>query len=264
MGLAPFKSPVARSVPFDNSTNGMVSTDAQAAIEEVRNGLGSTFSTILEQFDDFITGATTSQMGWAVNTSGGSAGATLVETAPYISHLNFGVIQIKSSTAVSGRTVLYVLPCMRLGNCKVTFETNIYLDDLGGILGTDYQLHVGLCDQYNTNNDQQDGVYFEYQSTTSANWRICTASNNTRTKTTTTVPVVADQYIKLKLIVNTAGTNVDFYINGTLAGSITTNIPTAAGFNVGPYFRIRNTLLSTVRSAYIDYVYTRMDFGASR
>lgn len=31
---APFTSPVARSVPFDNSTNGYTSTNVQAAIEE--------------------------------------------------------------------------------------------------------------------------------------------------------------------------------------------------------------------------------------
>jgi hypothetical protein len=31
------KSPVAQSTPFDNSTNGLTSTDVQAAIEEVKN-----------------------------------------------------------------------------------------------------------------------------------------------------------------------------------------------------------------------------------
>jgi hypothetical protein len=30
-------SPVSKSIPFDNSTNGFISTDAQAAIEEVNN-----------------------------------------------------------------------------------------------------------------------------------------------------------------------------------------------------------------------------------
>jgi ABC-type uncharacterized transport system ATPase component len=33
----PFTSPVARSVPFDNSTNGFIASETQSAIEEVKN-----------------------------------------------------------------------------------------------------------------------------------------------------------------------------------------------------------------------------------
>lgn len=33
----PFVTPVAKSIPFDNETNGFTSTDAQAAIEETKN-----------------------------------------------------------------------------------------------------------------------------------------------------------------------------------------------------------------------------------
>lgn len=36
---SPFVTPVAKSVPFDNSTNGFVASDTQAAIEEVRNAV---------------------------------------------------------------------------------------------------------------------------------------------------------------------------------------------------------------------------------
>lgn len=32
-----YQSPVCRSIPFDNATNGFVSTEAQSAIEEARN-----------------------------------------------------------------------------------------------------------------------------------------------------------------------------------------------------------------------------------
>lgn len=35
-------TPVAGSIPFDNATNGFVSTDVQAAIEEVENSIGTT------------------------------------------------------------------------------------------------------------------------------------------------------------------------------------------------------------------------------
>jgi len=34
---APFTTPVAKSTPFDNATNGFISTDVQAAIEEIQN-----------------------------------------------------------------------------------------------------------------------------------------------------------------------------------------------------------------------------------
>ena len=37
-------TPVSRSIPFDNSTNGFVSTDAQAAIEELNDTLATSAS----------------------------------------------------------------------------------------------------------------------------------------------------------------------------------------------------------------------------
>ena len=39
-----YKSDVAKSIPFDNSTNGFVSTDAQGAIEEIRNTVATSAS----------------------------------------------------------------------------------------------------------------------------------------------------------------------------------------------------------------------------
>lgn len=41
---APFTTPVARSTPFDNATNGFISTDVQGAIEEVQTSASPGYS----------------------------------------------------------------------------------------------------------------------------------------------------------------------------------------------------------------------------
>ncbi|MEK7153211.1 MAG: hypothetical protein AAB834_04640, partial [Patescibacteria group bacterium] len=88
-----------------------------------------------------------------------------------------------------------------------------------------YQLRVGLCDSATT--DCPDGIYFEYDDAASTNWRFGTSSNNTRTENTNTAAgcgaggsavAVATGWTALKIVVNSAATQVDFYVNGTFVG----------------------------------------------
>lgn len=46
----PFTSPVARSTPFDNSTNGFIALDVQAAIEEVSDAVNSSVSAFIASY----------------------------------------------------------------------------------------------------------------------------------------------------------------------------------------------------------------------
>jgi hypothetical protein len=71
-----------------------------------------------------------------------------------------------------------------------------------------------------------DGVYFEYQAGSSANWRIGTANNSTRTETTTGTAVAGNTYVTLRWVINSAATSVEYFINGASVGTIATNIPT--------------------------------------
>lgn len=81
--------------------------------------------------------------------------------------------------------------------------------------------------------DHTQGIYFEYDRSLSANWRLCTASGSIRTKNDSGI-AVAVGYVNICFIVNEAGTSVQFYINGIAVGTpITTNLPfgLAIGYN---------------------------------
>lgn len=116
------------------------------------------------------------------------------------------------------------------GGVAVEFQSRVNIS----VLGTgsqSYSFRDGFLDS--TTTDALDGVYFEYDSTQSPNWRICTSNNSTRTKVNTSVAVAINTAYELYFIVNSTGTLASFYINGTPVGSIATNIPIAAGRETG-------------------------------
>jgi hypothetical protein len=66
-------------------------------------------------------------------------------------------------------------------------------------------------------------------------WRCVTAGGSAATVTTSTVAIAANTSYELKIEVDSAGTAVRFYVNGTLAATHTTNLPTtstALGYTV--------------------------------
>lgn len=131
-----------------------------------------------------------------------------------------------------------------------------------------FQYIVGFLGGVSSIN-QIDGAYFLYDeggistgSAASPNWQIVTASNNNRTFVTTSVPVTANTWDDLKIVVNSTGTLVTFYINGVEVGTITTNIPVGAGRNVGYGWGIYKTAGNTARTVDVDWM--RIVGGSTR
>jgi hypothetical protein len=125
-----------------------------------------------------------------------------------------------------------------------------------------YYLRFGFGDVYNA--DFVDGAYFEYYSPTSANWYKCTASNSTRTKTDTTIAAAAAAWTRLKIVVNSAGTSVEYFINGISVGVVTTNIPTGTGRETGVFIQIIKTAGTTGRTIDVDWTWLHVDLTTSR
>lgn len=111
-----------------------------------------------------------------------------------------------------------------------------------------------------------DGAYFEYDTSASANWRICTADASARTQVATAIAVSTAGWYQLEVAVNAAGTAAEFFINGVLVGTITTNIPTASlnsttyGFHV---VRLAGTP-SAAYGFYVDSLGLDLDIAPSR
>lgn len=142
-----------------------------------------------------------------------------------------------------------------------TWEGEIYIPTLS-TAAEEFQLRFGWGDSAGA--DHTDGVYFQYLRTTSVNWLCCCANNSVRTKTDSGVAVAAASWLKLKIIVNAAGTAAMFYVNGTLVATVTTNIPTAAGRESALLQIILKSVGVTNRTFIMDWSFVRFDLTASR
>lgn len=96
------------------------------------------------------------------------------------------------------------------------------------------------------------GAYFRYQYTeNSGNWTCVTVSGGVETTTTTGVAAVhATSYRALEILVNAAGTSVQFWVDGVLKATHTTNIPGVWG--IGPAVGIRKSAGTTARTLLVD------------
>ncbi|MGI0076818.1 MAG: hypothetical protein ACREAU_05365, partial [Nitrosopumilaceae archaeon] len=219
-------------------------------------------------FDDFLSevSITTSfsTLGWAANLTGTGTALADVNTGINSTDGAFGVIQLATGTTTTGRVG------MSLGALNLVFgygqhiqEWRIQVPTLS-TAAEEFLSYVGFTDNYAIAGDVVDGIYFQYDRLTSANWRICTANNSTRTKTTTSTAVTAGTWIKLGIVVNAAGTSVEFFINGVSVGTTTTNIPTAAGRDTGMGCKIEKTAGTTSRTFLVDYFKNHTFFTTAR
>lgn len=251
----PFESTqVARAVPFDNSTNGFLSTDVQAAIEE--SFLFNPQYDLVTYDDTFYT------LNWSPSTFG--TGASALQgggNATFANGKHNGVFSLETGTVIPGRAALRLSGTQQgglcVGNGKATYESLIYIPDLSAAL-EEFVIRVGLADT--NGSDPADGIYFEYDRTQSVNWRLRCASNSTRTTTTSSIAVAADVWIRLRWECDATATTVTYYIDGVNAGTVTTNIPTTTGRGYGALFEIIKTVGTTERSLYGDYFFYAKKF----
>ena len=91
----------------------------------------------------------------------------------------------------------------------------------------------------------------------SANWQCITSTNSVRTLTNTSVPVT-NNWVKLRIIINAAGTSISYYINGTLVAFHTTNIPIWISFSNPRGLCIKQSIVKTAgttsRNVWCDYL----------
>lgn len=142
------------------------------------------------------------------------------------------------------------------GDGAICFRASLRLSALSD--GTNNMVvRVGMGDSANAS-DHTDGIYLEYDFATHGdhNWRICTMSNGSPTKTTTGIPPVANTYQALEIFVNAAGTSVGARVGGTLAPTpVTATIPGAG--------RSMSSLnIQTVKQAGAGSLNTRWDAAA--
>lgn len=156
-----------------------------------------------------------------------------------------GTFQIEGSTVpASGRNQNWIV------------EIDVLLESLGVPGSVEPLARFGFGDS--TTGDHTDGIYFEASLATNPNWRICTASGGTRTKTNTGTAINAFNWYRLRFVVNPAFTSVEFFINGSSVGTHATNLPLGALFS--PFLQLGVEVstpdsLASNNVAFVDYYY---------
>jgi hypothetical protein len=227
--------------------------------ELIGYGCINPMSKISEFRDEFLSGSVSSTLGWAgVNSGTGASSQQSTSTYGFnATEKAFGVWNLDTGTNSAGRANI------NLGTAGILFGLyDLYQKWRVGVnvlsdATNRYGVRIGFINS-TTNTEPTNGAYFEYDNATSPNWRICTANNSTRTKTTTTVAVQATSFDRLWIYIPPDASRVDYYINENFVGTITTNIPTASGRNTGVGATIFKTIGSTQRDLFIDYFYMRM------
>lgn len=182
--------------------------------------LNPNLSTEINIFEHFLNAPGQTNMGQS-NVSGSSNG--VAQDAGRI-----GVRSIIIGTGdVSTRSALRYMAAM------ISFGSGYYINEwvvkpmaLSNSINNPYIMVFGFIDSNTA--DINNGAYFEYDTQNGGDfWRCCTANNSTRTKTTTSKAITTGIYSTFKVEVHPTGANVNFYIDGNLLATLTTNIFTA-------------------------------------
>lgn len=213
-------------------------------------------------YDDFVSSTTDEAFcdyTW-VQSSSGTGAQLLIDTTSNVTQGHPGVARCETGTTTSGRCAGYFASNtfdLTIGTWTKEWLVNIpALSD-----ATDeYDISIGFGDLPGGVN-QTDGVYFLYNRTASVNWQMATAKGNTRTETATST-AVATGWTKLKIVARGADSEADYYINGTLVGTVTTNYPSSV--QTGLFFGIHKSAGTTSRDFLVDYMMLSGEFTADR
>src|ERR1700753_3457923 len=193
-----------------------------------------------------------------------SAGASV--TAGTATSNQFGVVQINTGTGTFvhlGQNQQNIVP----GNGIIELKMNVNLPALASSAGTsDYSFRFGLTNG-TAGTEPTAGILFELTSSTAnysyvGNWAgLALTASTAITSVNTGITVASATYYQLRLVVNPAANNVDFYVNGVRQAWVTTNIPKVV---LSPFVSLNQDHGTSGYSAYIDYIWQRYEFTTPR
>lgn len=207
---------------------------------------------------------TTEAMGGSVT----GAGAANTQIAGEAGHP--GILQSATGTTAAGRAFFGAnTSAILLGGGVWSYEAVLRVPILS--TGAERFGYLnGLIQTFN-NVNQVAGCYFTYDeggvaagSTALGNWQTVTAQATTPTFKDSGIPITAAQWYRLMFQVNAGGTQVDFYINDALVTSHTTNIPLAAGQEIGVASTLIKSIGTTSRTVDWDYFAVDCDLTSPR
>lgn len=171
----------------------------------------------------------------------------------------WGVVRLEAATGGSGIMPDFetILPSAAWDRIKIDtnaatdfdFSVRVYLGTIPG--GGSMRIRLG----YTTNrvwNAADHCLYFEYNSTVSANWRYLWSNGTTLNTTTTALAVTFNTFHVLRMV--KVGTTISVYINGALQGTINSGMPVS---NVHPEIEFVRPSGSGTSFCLVDYIRCR-------
>jgi hypothetical protein len=207
-----------------------------------------------------------------VTSTQSGTGASCITTATITNRTNQqGVVRASTGSTLAGSAgFTYGGQTLFRGTGAITLETYTTIETLSTLVERFYNYfgYVGTGSAVNPNN----GIFFLYDeggllgfgaSAASPNWKCVTINSTVRTFTITSIPVVAGQWYKLRININAASNSVEFYIDGVLVATHTTNIPTVATATSITSL-ITKTIGTTARAIQTDYFMYEETFTTER
>jgi uncharacterized protein (UPF0333 family) len=210
-------------------------------------------------FDDFD--GSTVGMGWTAVNSGTGAAESLADVVA--GENTMGVLQWSTGTTATGRAALIRnTGATMLGQGKFDMDIRAKVPTLS-VVAQEFSVQLGLHDA--TTKATVDGVYFHYDRAGYANDQIrCVTGSNGSLTTNNSGVTIDTAWNKYEININAAGTQVLFYINGTLVCTNTTNIPTTALRVTSPRIQIIKSAGTTARTLLVDYWQQDLNFTTTR
>jgi hypothetical protein len=168
----------------------------------------------------------------------------------------FGISNSTTGSTATGRAGLGSVAVTQVvfgqGFCE--FEAAVAVPTLSDATNT-FIVRAGWADSQTAAG--VDSVEFQYTDAagTGAAWDCVTRANSVETRTTVGSNLVAFQFYILKITVDAAGTEVNFYLDDVLVATHTTNIPTGTAQATGALVQIRKTVGTTGRTVRSDYIW---------
>lgn len=258
-GLVDLASSVTGVAGLANGgTGGSTAAAARTALDVARKK-SELFGGEWEEFTKVFASGT-------VATSGAGAGSGQNNTHVTSTENAIGVLSLTTGTTATGFAGWYhTTQTVLLGNGTAwTFSARV-ATDLSSSGTQEFRNWFGFGDNWTASGEPTDGVYFVYRRDGDGDfWVCCTRSNSSETKTVTAVVPSASVMSIFEIIVNSAGTSVDFKINGTTVATHTTNIPTGAGRQTGVGCKVEKTVGTTALLGYYDWIAYEWERSSAR
>lgn len=251
-------------LPVDTSQSKVLSPNSLTSTGLSYKAISQVLNPELEWifYDDFVANTTAGNNNLVTVVSGAAAAVALDNALNNTAHV--GVISLATGTTATGRSAITNSATIRpivLSEGESLFRTSLNIPTLSNATQR-YNLRIGFGNN-TAAGDFVDGVYLEYDDSLSANWRYKTSNNSVRSANNSTV-AVATGWTRLSFLVNSTGTSVEFFVNGTSIGTQTANIPITVARATKLIFKIEKTVGTTSSIVYCDYLFANKVFSALR